>query len=45
MRVTAAGLIEWQVPAEFMGDATVIVSISDASGQEIFKTFTIKLVG
>jgi hypothetical protein len=43
MTVTPAGLIEWPVPADFAGKtATVIVSVADASEQEMFKTFTIQ---
>lgn len=46
MTVTAAGGVEWQVPADFAGEtATVIVSVADASGQEVFKSFTIKVGG
>ena len=46
MTVSSAGLVEWQVPADFAGEATtVIVSVSDSSGQEMFKTFTIKVGG
>jgi hypothetical protein len=44
--VTAAGPVEWRVPADFAGEtATVILSVADASGQEVFKTFTIKVGG
>ena len=46
MTVTPDGKIEWTVPGDFAdGTATVIISVSDASGQEVFKTFKITLGG
>lgn len=46
MTVTPDGKVEWTVPGDFAdGTATVIISVSDASGQEVFKTFKITLGG
>ena len=44
MEISATGLMKWSVPADFKGDMQdVIVTIRDASGKEIFHTFTIRL--
>jgi S1-C subfamily serine protease len=44
MSVTEAGWIEWRVPANFTGDSTaVIVSVTDASGQEVYQTVTLRV--
>jgi hypothetical protein len=45
MQVSAAGLLKWTVPEETKDIATdVIVTVRDASGQEVFHTFPLKLV-
>ena len=42
MKVAADGTVSWAVPANFADTAvTVILTISDASGQETFHTFTL----
>jgi S1-C subfamily serine protease len=42
MSVGPTGKIDWAVPAAFADKtAAVIVAVSDASGQEVYKTFTI----
>ena len=46
MTLGATGVIEWAVPANFPDQtASVIVAVSDASGQESYKTFTLKVDG
>jgi hypothetical protein len=46
MEVSATGLLKWPVPADFAEpQADVIMTISDASGQEIFHTFAITFPG
>lgn len=46
MTVSADGRVEWPVPADFPDKTTpVIVSITDASGQEVFKSFTLAVGG
>jgi hypothetical protein len=45
MRITKAGVIHWKVPADQpAGDTSVIVTIADRSGQEIFHTFRVTVV-
>ena len=40
MTLSAAGSLEWKVPAGFAEpETTVIVSVTDADGQEVFHTF------
>ncbi len=41
MTVSPAGLVEWQ-PTAGQGEQTVIVVVSDNSGQEIFHNFTLR---
>jgi serine/threonine protein kinase len=44
MEVSPAGLVRWRVPVQFMGnEQDVILSVRDASGQEVFHTFTLRL--
>jgi len=44
MSIAADGTVRWDVPKDFKRrQAQVIVSIKDASGQEIFHTFTIHI--
>src|SRR5207253_4778395 len=44
LNVSADGKVEWSVPASFAGDqASVIVSVKDASGQEVFHAFKITI--
>jgi S1-C subfamily serine protease len=40
MSISPTGVLTWQIPRD-AADSTVIVTIRDASGQEIFHTFTI----
>lgn len=43
MRISAAGKLTWAVPADFGEDeASVVLSIRDASGQEVFHAFGIR---
>ena len=43
MTLSKTGRLEWPVPADYAGQGeTVIVSLHDASGQEIYHTFQIK---
>jgi hypothetical protein len=45
MRITKAGVIFWRVPADHPGgEVNAIVTIADASGQEIFHTFRVAVV-
>jgi hypothetical protein len=42
MNVSAAGLVSWAVPAAFAdAEVDVLLTVSDASGQEIFHTFKV----
>ena len=44
MRMLADGKVLWAVPPDFEGNtASVILLVSDASGQEIYHTFTIRV--
>jgi S1-C subfamily serine protease len=44
MGVTKEGLLKWDVPADFADkETTVILSVGDKSGQEVFHTFTLKV--
>jgi hypothetical protein len=46
MTVSPAGQVSWQVPPKLeAGDTSVILSFSDASGQEVFQTFTLTVRG
>jgi hypothetical protein len=45
MRTTKSGVVYWKVPANHpLGETSVIVTISDQSGQEVFHTFRIYVV-
>ena len=38
------GLVKWTVPANYKGgDAEVLITVRDDSGQEVFHTFTIRI--
>lgn len=39
LKVDAAGKVTWAAPADFKDPESVIVTVSDASGQEIFHSF------
>jgi hypothetical protein len=41
MKVTAAGLLTWDVPANAEGGVDVVLTIGDRTGQEVFHTFRI----
>ena len=41
MKVSAAGVVTWNVPATAT-EEQVLITIADASGQEIFHTFKLK---
>jgi hypothetical protein len=44
MEMSPAGQVRWSVPATFKeAEATVVISVRDAAGQEIFHTFTLKI--
>jgi S1-C subfamily serine protease len=44
LQVSAAGLVTWEVPAGFRAaEAEVLISVTDASGQEAFHTFKIQV--
>src|SRR5262249_60320066 len=44
MRIGPDGRVTWAVPADFAGaDADVIVTVSDATGQEVVHTFRITI--
>jgi hypothetical protein len=44
LEVSPGGLVKWRVPADFKGnEGDVILTIRDASGQEVFHTFTIRI--
>jgi hypothetical protein len=46
MKVAADGRLGWAVPAEFgEAEVSVILTVSDAAGQEIFHTFRVAVVG
>lgn len=42
MKLGADGKLTWMVPANASGDHSVIVTVSDKSGQEIFHTFKMR---
>jgi serine/threonine protein kinase len=45
LNVSPAGLVTWDVPSKPEGpEYNVVVTIHDASGQEVFHTFTIRVV-
>ena len=45
MEISKTGEIKWQVPADSMeGNQDVILTLRDASGQDIFHTFTVRVV-
>ncbi|HUT58449.1 MAG TPA: putative Ig domain-containing protein [Phycisphaerae bacterium] len=45
MKISADGTITWRVPADLAADQTaVILLINDAAGQEVYHSFTIKIV-
>jgi hypothetical protein len=41
MKVSAAGLVTWAVPAGDSGEKDVILTVSDRTGQEVFHTFRV----
>jgi hypothetical protein len=41
LSVSSAGLVTWSVPASAQPEASVIISIHDVSGQEIYHSFRI----
>ncbi|AWM38508.1 hypothetical protein C1280_16985 [Gemmata obscuriglobus] len=41
MAVDASGVVTWPVPSDFSGSESVILTVTDRSGQEIFHTFTL----
>jgi hypothetical protein len=41
MKVTADGKVTWDVPGDFKGEADVLLSATDADGQECFQSFKI----
>lgn len=44
MKATAEGKLTWDVPKDFAeAAAVVIVTVNDASGQEVFHTFTVRV--
>jgi hypothetical protein len=44
LQVSPEGLVKWRVPADFKGEESpVILTLRDASGQEVFHTFTIRV--
>ena len=43
MEVSKAGVLTWPVPADAAGDHEVILTVSNAGGQEVFHTFTIRI--
>jgi hypothetical protein len=43
MQVSSEGVLTWDVPKESTGDHDVILTVTDASGQEVFHTFTIQV--
>jgi hypothetical protein len=44
MKVSPGGLLTWTVPGDFANvEATVILSVKDRSGQEIFHTFRVQI--
>jgi hypothetical protein len=45
MKLSSNGLLTWQVPARPETQSAVLVTISDASGQEIFHSFSLTAVG
>ncbi|QJW93403.1 c-type cytochrome domain-containing protein [Frigoriglobus tundricola] len=44
MTVSGAGVAEWTVPANAVGTQDVILTVRTESGQEVFHTFTVKVV-
>lgn len=46
MTITPQGTLNWQVPVEFKRETeTVILSVKDATGQEVFQTWQIEIQG
>ena len=44
LEASPTGLVKWRVPADYKGgDAEVLLTVRDASGQEVFHTFTIRV--
>ncbi len=43
MEVSATGSVKWRVPADFKGAADVLITVRDASGQEAFHTFIVRI--
>ncbi|MCI0702019.1 MAG: trypsin-like peptidase domain-containing protein [Planctomycetia bacterium] len=44
MTVSATGVVTWAVPADATGDQEVILTVKDKTGQDVFHTFTVKVV-
>src|SRR5262249_59154437 len=44
-KVAPDGTITWDVPKDWKGTESVIVTVSDSTGQEIFHTFTLAAPG
>lgn len=44
MSVSADGTVTWSVPADAAGEREVILTVRDKGGQEVFHTFTLKVV-
>ena len=46
LSVTPEGQVSWSVPANFEApEVNVVVTLRDASGQEVFHTFTVRVSG
>ena len=44
MKVTSQGIVQWRVPDdEPSGELNVILTVSDASGQEVFHSFKLRV--
>jgi hypothetical protein len=43
MQVDAKGVLTWNVPPDAVGEQNIILTVSDASGQEIFHTFRLSV--
>lgn len=45
MKLSETGQLTWQVPTTAAGQQAVVASVTDASGGEVFHTFTLAIVG
>jgi hypothetical protein len=45
MKVSPKGVVMWNVPADTTGEQNVLITIQDASGQEIFHAFKLTPAG